>query len=110
MPRWPIEPNRSPVRRLAAGLALGCAFLTVAGCSQVSNTIADMPGIGEPAATPPRPPQQADYPPVFDRPPPREQKPMTAAERQQLENELKTTRDRQAQQAEQAKQAPPPSN
>ena len=107
MPPRPHRSNGAQITRLAAGLAIG---LAVAGCSQVSNTIADMPGIGEPAATPARPQQQADYPPVFDRPPPRAQKPLTEGERQQLETELKATRERQTQQAEQAKQQPPPSN
>jgi hypothetical protein len=93
--------------RLAAGLA-ACAL--VAACSSVSNVIADSwPRAlgGLPEGVPPRPQTPPAYMPVHEAPPARDNKVMTAAERQQMEAEIAASRGQNTTQAEAAKSEAP---
>jgi hypothetical protein len=65
------------------------ALLGMAGCT---SQIADL---AEPADAPPRPALEPAYPAVHDMPSARDTKPMTAAERQRLADELSAARERQ---------------
>lgn len=73
----------------AALLALG---QSAGGCSM----IADMPLVGLPANTPPRPANPGEYPAVHDTPAPREDTVLDQAQQDKLEKELLAARDRQA--------------
>jgi hypothetical protein len=93
--------------RLAALLA-ACAL--VAACSSVSNVIADnWPRAlgGLPEGVPPRPQTPPAYMPVHEVPAPRDNKAMTAAERQRMEAEIAASRGQNTTQAEEAKSEAP---
>lgn len=77
---------------MAAGAIL-LAGLCLGGCS---TPMADLPGIGLPENTPPRPATPAAYLPVHDLPPPRAEPVLTPEEQQKIQKELTTARDRQA--------------
>jgi hypothetical protein len=62
------------------------------GMGACTSQIADL---GEPAGTPGRPAVDPAYPAVHDMPAERDTKPMTAAERQRLADELSAARERQ---------------
>ncbi|MFL6950615.1 MAG: hypothetical protein ACJ8FU_20685, partial [Xanthobacteraceae bacterium] len=78
----------SPVARSAAALAI-LLLVGMAGCT---SPIADL---AEPADAPARPAVEPPYPAVHDMPAARDTKPMTAAERQRLADELSAARARQ---------------
>jgi hypothetical protein len=84
--------------RPAAALAM-LLLMAMAGCT---SQIADL---AEPADAPPRPAVEPAYPAVHDMPAARDTKPMTAAERQRLADELSAARERQ--EAETAEPAQP---
>ena len=85
---------------LATVLALG---LSAAGCaSSHIDSIPQWAG-GEPPGTPPRLASEMEYPPVNDRPPPRETRPIAVEEQAKLEKELAAARDVQAKKSEQMK-------
>jgi hypothetical protein len=88
----------SSLARPAAALAL-FVLVGMAGCT---SQIADL---AEPVDTPPRPAAEPAYPAVHDMPAARDTKPMTAAERQRLADELSAARERQ--EAEVAEPAQP---
>ncbi len=75
---------------LAGMLLLG---LVLGGCA---SQIADAPLIGLPANTPARPATPPEYLPVHDIPAPRQETVLDPAQRDQLEKDLLTARDRQA--------------
>jgi hypothetical protein len=79
---------RTPV--LAGAILLG---LILGGCS---IPLADMPLVGLPANTPARPATPAEYLPVHDLPPPRDEQVLNATQQQKLEKDLIAARDRQA--------------
>jgi hypothetical protein len=86
-------------------------LLTVpSACSSVSNVIADAwPRAlgGLPEGVPPRPDTPPAFMPVHDLPPPRQQKPITAEERKQIESDITTNRGENTTQADELKaQAP----
>ena len=97
-----------PVIRIAALLVVGAGML--AGCSSVSNVVADswprMLG-GLPEGVPPRLETPPAYMPVHDVPPPRETKRMTAQEKAKVEAEMAASRTQNATQAEETKQRSP---
>ncbi len=70
---------------LLLGLALG-------GCS---IPVADLPLVGLPANTPPRPANPGEYPAVHDIPAPRGETVLDQAQQDKLEKELLAARDRQ---------------
>jgi hypothetical protein len=67
--------------------------LALAGCA---SQLADAPLVGLPANTPPRPATPAEYLPVHDVPPPRQETVLDQAQRDKLEKDLLAARDRQA--------------
>jgi len=75
------------------GAALLLSLTLLAGCS--AATIANAPGVGEPANTPARSETATPFLPVHDVPPPREEPVPTLEERTKLQKELLATRDRQ---------------
>ena len=79
-------------RALAVG-ALLISALALAGCS---TSIADLPLVGTPADAPARPKEAGAYLPVHDLPPDRDEAAMAPAERDKIQRELATARDRQA--------------
>jgi hypothetical protein len=84
------------------------------GCSSSHTIIDNLPASvgGLPEGTPARPATPAAYPAVHDMPPPRNDTPLSEAERARLKAELIATRDRNAQAgaapAEPAPAAPSP--
>ena len=85
-----------PVERTIRALAMGvlqASALAVSGCS---TSVADLPAVGLPADTPPRPKEVGAYLPVHDLPPDRDEAAMKPAEQQKIQAELKAARDRQA--------------
>jgi hypothetical protein len=86
--------------KLALALSLG---LAAAACS--STAIDGIPGWagGEPAGAPPRLATELQYPPVNDRPPPRETHIVSEEEQARIERELAAARDTQARQAAQVR-------
>ena len=82
--------------RPALTAAVFAAALALGGCSSaVVDAIPNWAG-GEPAAAPARPTATAEYPPVNDRPPPRETQLITVQEQNRLESELTAARAKQA--------------
>jgi hypothetical protein len=81
---------------LATALTLAVAAAAIGGCA--SSTIDSMPAWagGEPAGIPERPPIQAEYPAVNERPPARATKLITEEEQAKVERQLATARDSQA--------------
>lgn len=77
----------------AASVGALLLALALGGCSV---PFADMPWIGLPANTPPRPADPGEYPAVHDLPVPRTDTVLDAAAQQRIENELIAARDRQA--------------
>jgi hypothetical protein len=77
----------SSLARSAAALAI--LLLATAGCT---SQLADL---AEPADAPPRPAVEPAYPAVHDMPAARDTRPLTAAERQRLTDELSAARERQ---------------
>lgn len=75
---------------LAGAMLLG---LALGGCS---IPIADMPLVGLPANTPPRPANPGEYLPVHDVPAPRTETVLDQAQQDKLEKDLLAARDRQA--------------
>ncbi|MGN6284818.1 MAG: hypothetical protein ACTHM2_06700 [Afipia sp.] len=67
--------------------------LTLGGCSL---PVADLPGVGLPANTPPRPETPAAYLPIHDMPAPREDTLLTPEQQAEVEKELTAARDRQS--------------
>jgi hypothetical protein len=67
------------------------AGVVLTGCT---STLASLPWIGEPSGVPERPETPAAYPAVHDMPPPRDSKPLSEAERKELEAELIQLRER----------------
>jgi hypothetical protein len=88
----------SPLARSAAVLAI-LLLVGMAGCTS------QMTDLAEPADAPARPAVDPAYPAVHDMPAARDTKPMTAAERQRLADELSAARERQ--EAETAEPAQP---
>jgi hypothetical protein len=85
-----------PSPRPTWAIALIAATLALAGCSStVVDAIPNWVG-GEPADAPARPATTAEYPPVNDRPPPRDAKLITEQEQAKLEGELNAARAKQA--------------
>ena len=84
--------RQSAPYRLLRPTALGFALIVLAGCaSQLSN----LPVVGVPANAPARPEGPAVYPAVHDLPPPRDQAVLEPDERDKIQKELITARDRQ---------------
>jgi hypothetical protein len=77
-----------PFLRCSAALAI----LLLVGMSGCTSQLADL---AEPADAPPRPAVEPTYPSVHDMPAARDTKPLTAAERQRLADELSAARERQ---------------
>jgi hypothetical protein len=96
--------------RIAALLIVGAGAL--AGCSTVSNVVADSwPRAlgGLPEGVPPRLETPPAYMPVHDVPPPRDTKRMTAQEKAKVEAEMAASRSQNTTQAEDTrKQWPEP--
>ena len=91
---------RYPTLMLATVLAL---VLSATGCSTSHiDSIPQWAG-GEPPGTPQRLASEMEFPPVNDRPPPRETKPIAVEEQVKLEKQLAAARDVQAKKAEQMK-------
>jgi hypothetical protein len=83
---------------VAALLFAGGALLS--GCSSHALIDGLPPAVGGlPEGTPERPATPASYPPVHDRPPAREDTPLSEAEKKRLQEELIATRERAARQA-----------
>jgi hypothetical protein len=102
--------SRSLWRRVGHFAAAFGLFALLSACSSVSHVIADswprMLG-GLPEGVPPRPDEPPAYMPVHDLPPPRENKPITAEERKQIESDIRADRGENTSQAEDLKtQAP----
>jgi hypothetical protein len=87
------------LKRWTPAIAALAAALAVGGCSTAIDVIPAWVG-GEPTGTPERPLTSAEYPPVNDRPPPRETKLITQQEQGKLESELTAARAKQAATAE----------
>jgi hypothetical protein len=68
------------------------AILVLLGMAGCTSQIADL---AEPADAPPRPAVDPAYPAVHDMPAARDTRPLTAAERQRLTDELSAARERQ---------------
>ncbi|MBX9711448.1 MAG: hypothetical protein K2X60_10485 [Xanthobacteraceae bacterium] len=79
--------------RLAAVVAFFLTGQLLGGCSM---PVADLPLIGLPENTPPRPETPAPYLPVHDIPAPRTSTVLTPEEQDKIEKELAAARDRQA--------------
>src|SRR5262245_40540031 len=99
------EDGRSRWRaaRFAAALA---ALALMAGCSSVSHVIADnWPRAlgGLPEGVPPRLETPPDYMSVYDRPPPRDTKQLTPAERAKAEAEIAASRSQNTTQGAETK-------
>ena len=95
------------MRSIRSALAIGVslAILTSAGCSSSAiDSIPDWAG-GIPVGTPERPIQAAEFPPVNERPPPRDTKLITEEEQTKLERELAAARARQAVQAQEVRKS-----
>ncbi len=86
---------RRPWVRAAGRVFLAAALLgpLLAGCSL---PIGDLPIVGLPENTPPRPETPAAYLPVHDIPAPRDTAVLTPEEQSRIEKELAAARDRQA--------------
>ena len=80
-------------RALAVAGALLSLGLALGGCS---IPVADLPLVGLPANTPPRPANPGEYPAVHDIPGPRNDTVLDQAQQDKLEKELVAARDRQA--------------
>jgi len=95
------------LRRGRGGLlSLGVRWLTALACAasvgacasiseKMSEKMATLPAVGEPAATPQRQVTPVVYPAVHDMPPPRATSLLNDAEQQRMEDELLSARDRQ---------------
>lgn len=81
-----LHPSRSA---LIGVMLLGCML---GGCA---SQVADMPLMGLPANTPPRPATPAEYLPVHDLPAPRPEAVLDPAQQDKLEKDLIAARDRQ---------------
>jgi hypothetical protein len=82
--------------RPAWAAAVFAAALMLGGCSStVVDAIPNWAG-GEPTEAPARPAAAAEYPPVNDRPPPRDTQLITVQEQTKLESELTAARAKQA--------------
>lgn len=88
----PSSEKRSSLRFIAAAVAFLIGPL-VGGCSM---PLADLPLVGLPENTPPRPATPAAYLPVHDIPAPRGSTVLTPAEQAKIEKELAAERDRLA--------------
>ncbi|MEX0841874.1 MAG: hypothetical protein WD039_06265 [Xanthobacteraceae bacterium] len=87
--------------RLALTIGVLLAVLACVGCSSsVIDSVPNWAG-GEPAGTPERPAVEAQYPPVNDRPPPRDAQLITEEEQTRIEQELAAARAAQAARAKQ---------
>jgi hypothetical protein len=89
-------PDTMPVERTIRVLAMGVLLASALALSACSTSVADLPGVGLPADTPPRPKEVGAYLPVHDLPPERDEAAMKPAEQQKIQAELKAVRDRQA--------------
>ena len=87
------------VVKLVIALSLAIA---AAGCSTAIDAIPPWAG-GEPAGTPQRLATELEYPPVHDRPPGRDTKPVTVEEQKKIEGDLAARREAQTKQANQVK-------
>jgi hypothetical protein len=85
-----------PVERTIRVLAMGALLASALAVSGCSTSVADLPGVGLPADSPPRPKEVGAYLPVHDLPPDRDEAAMKPAEQQKIQAELKAARDRQA--------------
>jgi hypothetical protein len=84
-------------------IALTLVALAAAGCSSsVVDSVPQWAG-GMPENAPARPASVSDYPPVNDRPPPRDSRVVTVEEQAKIERDLAAARDVQARQAAQLK-------
>ncbi len=83
---------RSAARVAAVGVLL-LTGLFLGGCS---TNLADLPLVGLPENTPPRPETPAAYLPVHDLPAPRTAPVLTPEEQKKIEKELAVARDKQA--------------
>ena len=72
---------------------MAAAAALVGGCTAAD--VQKLPGMGLPADAPPRPAVSYEYPAVHDMPPPRADITMSDEQRDRMERELVTTRDRQ---------------
>jgi hypothetical protein len=75
--------------------AVALVVLTACVLGGCSLPVADLPGVGLPANTPPRPETPAAYLPVHDVPAPREEHLLSADQQAEMEKELAAARDRQ---------------
>lgn len=82
-----------PPVRLTALVAVAVLGLAAGGCA---STVADAPLVGLPANTPARPATPGQYLPVHDLPTPRQETVLNPQQQDQLENDLRAARDRQA--------------
>jgi hypothetical protein len=86
--------RRRRVRRHVAAAAL--AILSFGGLGACSSMGDNLPApIGLPQGAPERPATEREFLPVHEMPPARDTKPLSEAERKQLETDLKEVRDRQ---------------
>jgi hypothetical protein len=94
LPRRPAVAPQQSQRRTARAVLGALLALTLAACSGAS--IGDsLPGpVGLPEGAPARPQQALEYPAVHDMPPERETTTLTPAQRDKLEADLITARER----------------
>jgi hypothetical protein len=98
-PRIWMAAGRNPARRLAGAAALAFAL---GGCAATMEALPTALG-GLPEGAPERPAVRAEYPGVFNAPPPRSNAVLTDEELKKAEAELTAARDRQNKQAADAK-------
>ena len=79
--------------RACSAIALIVVSAALGGCSV---PFADLPVVGLPANTPPRPETQAEYPAVHDMPSPRRDAVLAPDEQAKIEKDLIAARNRQA--------------
>lgn len=85
--------NSRMKRHVLSIVALVAAGVSLGGCSV---PFADLPVIGLPANTPPRPETAAEYPAVHDLPAPRRATVLAPEEQAKIEKDLIAARNRQA--------------
>jgi hypothetical protein len=88
-----VRSHTRAVRQASAVAGVLLLGLALGGCS---IPIADMPLVGLPANTPPRPANPGEYLPVHDVPAPRPETVLDQAQQDKLEKDLLAARDRQA--------------
>ena len=92
---------------LAPFTGIAVAFLLASCASSRFDALPERFG-GLPSNAPARPAEPAPFPNVYQPPPTRETKPLTAEEQKKLESDLMALRESQTQQALRANPPPPP--